>query len=261
MITDTILKECNLAFEEFFQSLIIDFPENQHQFEEIRAHSLRVVSLSNMLADVLLQTEEERRLAVINAMFHDFGKASLLSKNMEPLVIQREHATISAKIIQQLDFFQSMTAEEQLIILKSVENHNQIRLPKLDNDQHILFAKLLRDADKLDVFDASFRYFKERYIIQPLITRELNNSIEVSDKILKSIWAGKPAAYEDMKSVNDYKLILISMVYDLNYKFTFRVMSEKQYIQKIYETLPKRDPIIEVYRHIKLFVENKFVSG
>jgi hypothetical protein len=51
------------------------------------------------------------------------------------------------------------------------------------------------------------------------------------------------------------------MAFDLNYKFTFRLISEKQYIQKIYETLPKRDQIIDAYRGIKLFVENKFVSG
>lgn len=260
MITDTILKECNLAFEEFFQSLIIDFPDSQHQIDEIRGHSLRVVANSAMLADVVLQTEEERRLAVLSAMFHDLGKASLLTKNTEPLVIQREHAALSAKIIQQMDFFQLLTAEEQLIVLKSVENHNQIKLPKLDNEQQIMYAKLLRDADKLDVFDTSFRFFKERYAVQPLITKELSTHPEVSEKILKSIWAGKSAAFEDMKSMNDFKLVLISMVFDLNFKYTFRVMSEKQYIQKIYETLPKRDPIIEVYRHIKLFAENKFVS-
>jgi len=260
MITDLIMKECNLAFEEFFQSLTIDFPENQHQFEEIRSHSLRVASNSLLLADVLLQTEDERKIAHINALFHDMGKASLLSKNIEPLVIQRDHATVSAKIIQQMEFYQALSAEVQLIILRSVENHNIIKLPKLDNDQQVLFAKLLRDADKLDVFDSSHRYFKERYGIQPISTLELNNSIEISEKILKSIAAGKPAAYEDMKSMNDYKLLLISMAFDLNFKFTFRIMSEKQYIQKIYETLPKRDQIIDMYRNVKLFVENKFVS-
>ncbi|MBC8006145.1 MAG: HD domain-containing protein [Verrucomicrobia bacterium] len=260
MITDIILKECNLAFEEFFQSLIIDFPESQHQFEEIRGHSLRVVSNSLLLANILLQTEDEKRIATINALFHDLGKASLYSKNMEPQVIQREHATVSAKIIQHMDFYQTLPAEVQLIILKSIENHSIIKLPKLDNDQQTLYAKLLRDADKLDVFDSSFRFFKERYGIQPVITIDLNKSTEVSEKILKSIWAGKPASYEDMKSMNDYKLVLISMAFDLNFKYTFRVMSEKQYIQKIYETLPKRDQIIDVYRHIKLFVENKFVS-
>lgn len=260
MITDNILKECNLAFEEFFQSLTIDSPENQHQFDEIRSHSLRVAENSEQLANILLQTEDEKRIATIIALFHDVGKASLLSKNMEPLVIQREHGVASAKLIQQMDFFQSLSAEVQLTILKAVESHNLIKLSKLDNDQQTLYAKLLRDADKLDVFDSSHRYFKERYGIQPIVTMELNNSIEASEKILKNIWAGKPAAHEDMKSMNDYKLLLISMVFDLNFKHTFRVMSEKQYIQKIYETLPKRDHIIDVYRQVKLFVENKFVS-
>ena len=72
--------------------------------------------------------------------------------------------------------------------------------------------------------------------------------------------AGKTAAVEEMKTMNDYKLLLISMAFDLSFKFSFRLLSEKQYIQKIYETLPKRDQIIDAYRGIKLFVENKFVS-
>ena len=260
MITDLLLKECNLVFEEYFQSLIIDSPENQQQFEEIRAHSLRVVANSLSLAKVLLQTEEERRIATVNALFHDLGKASLIAKNIEPVNIQRDHATVSAKIIQQSEFYQGLSEEVQLIILKSVENHNILKLSKLDTEQQTLFARLLRDADKLDIFDSSYRFFKERYGIQPIITIDLNNSTEVSEKILKSILAGKTASVEDMKSMNDYKLLLISMAFDLNFKYTFRIMSEKQYIQKIYETLPKRDLIIEVYRNIKLFVENKFVS-
>ena len=260
MITDLLLKECHLVFEEYFQSLIIDSPDNQRQFEEIRAHSLRVVTNSQLLAKVLLQTEEEKRIATVNALFHDLGKATLISKNIEAMNVQRDHATVSTKIIQQSEFYQGLSAEVQLIILKSVENHNKLKLPKLDSEQQTLFARLLRDADKLDIYDSSYRFFKEKYGIQPNVTADLTNSTEVSEKILKSIMAGKTAAVEDMKSMNDYKLLLISMAFDLNFKYTFRIMSEKQYILKIYETLPKRDQIIDVYRSVKLFVENKFVS-
>ena len=260
MITDLLLKECHLVFEEYFQSLIIDSPENQHQFEEIRAHSLRVVTTSLLLANVLLQTEEEKRIATVVALLHDLGKASLISKNIEALNIQRDHATVSAKIIQQMEFYQGLSSEVQLIILNAVENHNKLKLPKLESEQQILFARLLRDADKLDVLDSSYRFFKEKYGIKPTVTTELNNSIEISEKILKSIFSGKTAAFEDMRSMNDYKLLLLSMSFDLNFKYSFRIMSEKQYVQKIYETLPKRDQIIDVYRNIKLFVENKFVS-
>lgn len=260
MITEVILKECRLAFEEFFQSLTIDSPENQHQFEEIRAHSLRVVANSLLLSNVVLQTEEDKRIATVNALFHDIGKASLMSKNVEALVIQRDHATVSAKIVQQMEFYQTLSADIQLVILKSIESHNKLKLPKLDSEQQTLFARLLRDADKLDIYDSSYRFFKEKYGIQPVITVDLIKTPDVSEKILKSILAGKTAAVEDMKTMNDYKLLLISMAFDLNFKYTFRIMSEKQYIQKIYETLPKRDQIIDVYRSIKLFVENKFVS-
>ena len=260
MITDLLLKECHLVFEEYFQSLIIDSPENQHQFEEIRAHSLRVVTTSLLLANVLLQTEEEKRIATVVALLHDLGKASLISKNIEALNIQRDHATVSAKIIQQMEFYQGLSSEVQLIILNAVENHNKLKLPKLESEQQTLFARLLRDADKLDVLDSSYRFFKEKYGIKPTVTTELNNSIEISEKILKSIFSGKTAAFEDMRSMNDYKLLLLSMSFDLNFKYSFRIMSEKQYVQKIYETLPKRDQIIDVYRNIKLFVENKFVS-
>ena len=260
MITEKLLKECRLEFDEYFQSLTSDTPENQHQFEEIRAHSIRVVGNSLLLSNFILQIDEDKGIATVNALFHDIGKASMISNGIEATVIQRDHATVSAKIIQQMAFYQNLPADIQSVILNSVENHNKLKLPKLDSEQQTLFARLLRDADKLDIFDSSYRFFKEKYGIQPVITVDLNRSTDVSEKILKSILAGKTATVEDMKSMNDYKLLLLSMAFDLNFKYTFRIMSEKQYIPKIYETLPKRDQIIDAYRGIKLFIENKFVS-
>ena len=261
MITEEILKECRLGFEEYFQTLIITAPENQQRVEDIRAHSLRVVGNSLLLAKIILQTDEDKRIAEVSALFHDLGKASMIVQGTEsPINIQRDHASVSGKIIQQMEFFKELSTDLQLIILKSIENHNKPKLPKLDNEQQTLFARLLRDADKLDIYDSSYRFLKEKYGIQPLMTLDLVSNGDVSEKIIKNIMAGKPALIEDMKSINDFKLCLMSMAFDLNFKYTFRIMSEKQYIQKIYETLPKRDQIIDVYRGIKLFVENKFVS-
>jgi putative nucleotidyltransferase with HDIG domain len=261
MITVELLKECRLEFEEYFQSLITDSPDSHLKVEDIRIHSLRVASNSHLLAKVLLQSEEEGSVAEVIALFHDYGKAVMIVQGTEsPINIQHNHASVSAKLVQQMEFFSKLSAEVQLIVLKSIENHNKIKLPKLDNEQQTLFARLLRDADKLDIFETSYRFFKERNGLQPLMTLDLINRAEVSDKIVKSVLAGKTAAVEDMKTMDDYRLMLLSMAFDLNFKYTFRILSEKQYIQKIYETLPKRDQIIDAYRGIKLFVENKFVS-
>lgn len=261
MITEELLKECRLEFEASFHSLIIDSPENQPRIEDIRLHSLRVAENSLLLARYMDQSEEDARVAEIIALFHDLGKAAMIVHGTEsPVNIQRDHAALSAKLIQQADFYNKLSADDQVNLLKSVGEHNKLKLPKLDNEQSVFFARLLRDADKLDIYDSSYRFFKEKNGIQPIMTFDLVNQIEVSEKIIKSILAGKTAAVEDMKTMNDYKLLLMSMAFDVNFKFTFRIMSEKQHIQKIYETLPKRDHIIDAYRSIKLFVENKFVS-
>ncbi|MDP2338092.1 MAG: HD domain-containing protein [Bacteroidota bacterium] len=260
MITEELLKESRFEFDKYFKSLNINSSDTQHKVDEIRVHSLRVADNSLLLAKIVLPTDEDKRIAEVIALFHDIGKALMISIDTEVFVIQRDHALVSGKIIQEMEFYKALSADFQLIILKSIENHNKHKLPKLDNEQQNLFARLLRDADKLDIFESSYRFFKEKSGIQPFATVDLVNSNEVSDKIIKSILAGKSGATEDMKTMNDYKLLLLSMAFDLNFKYTFRVISEKQYIQKIYETLPKRDQIIDVYRSIKLFVENKFVS-
>ena len=180
MITEELLKECRLEFEEYFKSLIIDSPENQNKVEDIRTHSLRVVSNSLLIAKVVSQTDEDRRIAEVSALFHDLGRASLIVQGTEsPTNIQREHAALSAKLIQQMDFYPKLTADIQLIILKSIEGHNKLKLPKLDNEQQTLFARLLRDADKLDIYESSYRFFKEKQGIQPIMTFDLINSTGV----------------------------------------------------------------------------------
>ena len=153
MITEEILKACRMAFEEYIKTLAVEYPDNHHKFQDIRAHSLQVVSNSILLANAVLPAEEDKRLAVIIALFHDIGKTSMIAKNLEASVILRDHATVSSKIIQQMDFFASLSADIQSVILKSVEGHSKLKLPKLDTEQQTLFARLLRDADKLDIYD------------------------------------------------------------------------------------------------------------
>ena len=50
------------------------------------------------------------------------------------------------KLIQRMEFYPKLSADIQLVILKAIEGHNKLKLPKLDNEQQTLFARLLRDA-------------------------------------------------------------------------------------------------------------------
>jgi putative nucleotidyltransferase with HDIG domain len=162
MVTLELLKECRLEFEENFQTLISDSPENQARIDDVRTHSLRVANNTALLAKTLLQTDDERYIAEIIALFHDYGKAVLIVQGTEsPINIQHNHAAVSAKLVQQMEFYSKLPADVQIIIHKAIESHNKIKLSKFDNEQQNHFARLLRDADKLDILEASYRFFKE----------------------------------------------------------------------------------------------------
>jgi len=52
----------------------------------------------------------------------------------------------------------------------------------------------------------------------------------------------------------------MSWVFDLNYKPSFEFLSKSRYLEAIYSTLPKNDLIIEIYRKIKVYTENRILQ-
>lgn len=82
---------------------------------------------------------------------------------------------------------------------------------------------------------------------------------QINAIVLESINRHQPVSKNDIKSVDDFKLFLISMVFDLNFKSSFQWLNEKQFVQKIYESMPKKDEVYDAYRKVRLYIENKFV--
>jgi len=46
-----------------------------------------------------------------------------------------------------------------------------------------------------------------------------------------------------VKTLNDFKLLQLGWVYDLNFPFTARIIAEKDYVKRIRKTMPESDEI------------------
>ncbi|MGB2958807.1 MAG: hypothetical protein WBD30_07955, partial [Bacteroidota bacterium] len=55
---------------------------------------------------------------------------------------------------------------------------------------------------------------------------------------------GEAVRRTDVKNINDFKLLQIGWVYDLNFTPTYRAVRDRGYVQSIAETLP-RTPEVE----------------
>ncbi len=226
-----------------------------------KEHSLRVAKLCASLAKKLELNEQESELAGLIGLLHDLGRFTQYEKYKSFDDFQTEdHAVLGVAIIKEQAFFLNLPEDDRQNIVEAIESHSKLSSHS-KGKQTSIWGTILRDADKLDIWELSVLNLKRDGSFNlPSISYNLPKTPSVSESIIKNLLSGKPVLKKDLQSVNDFKLMLIAMVYDLNYKASFHILNEKQLISKIYDSLPKRDDVIDAYRQVRLFIENKFVE-
>ena len=249
-------------FDDYSQKLISttdgDISENLLLKKE---HSLRVAQLCASLANKLELNEQECELAGLIGLLHDLGRFTQYEKHKSFDDLKTEdHAELGVAIIKEQAFFLNLPEDDRQNIVEAIELHNKLSFNS-KGKQTSIWGTILRDADKLDIWELCVLNLKRDGSFNlSSISYNLPKTPGVSESIIKNLLARKPVLKKDLQSVNDFKLMLIAMVYDLNYKASFHILNEKQLISKIYDTLPKRDDVIDAYRQVRLFIENKFVE-
>lgn len=71
--------------------------------------------------------------------------------------------------------------------------------------------------------------------------------------------AGKLVSKKNIVSEIDVKIMQLSWVYDFNFRPAFEYLLKNRYLENVYNSLPKNDLVIEIYRKIKVFAENKIM--
>lgn len=232
--------------------------ENLHMKKE---HSERVSARCKQLAAAINLEPDEQDFAGLAGLLHDVGRFAQFEKYKSFDDSQTEdHAALSVSMIQEADFFKAMNEYDQQVLLQSVGNHNKLTFTANDK-KTALMGQILRDADKLDNWELAVSLLKRDGSFGLTgVHYNLPKIPGVTDAVIKSLAAGKCVNKKDLHSLTDFKLFLMSMVYDLNFKASFAVVSDKQLIRKLYDSLSKRDDIIDAYRVMRLFVENKLTG-
>ncbi len=261
-MTEKILENGKQFFEDYTQKILKK--NDLHLVDSMqlkKEHSLRVAKLSAYIAGELGLDKANCQMAEFIGLLHDLGRFVQFEKyhSFDDQKTE-DHAALSLATFKNEAFFKELSEEDQQLVISVVEQHNKVAV--ISKDKNILqFSQILRDADKLDIWEVCVSYLKrDGSFSLPSISLDLPNTPGVSDVVIKTLLQGKPVQRKDLQTVNDFKLFVMAMVFDLNYKVSFHLLNQKQLIKKIYDTLPKRDDVINIYRQIRLLVENKFVE-
>lgn len=249
-------------FDKYINSFTGLSEDQQKNFAIKRDHSYRVADLTYSLAEKLNLADEEKYLAFYIGLFHDIGRFNqLIEYNTFNDAKSVDHAEYSINVLKEGEFLEGLSEEQVYIVLLAIENHNKRDLPKGLSEDELLYAKLIRDADKLDIFKVITDYYSnQRATPNHTLTWELPKGNSVSTAVSKEILNGLLVSRDKVANELDIKVMQLSWVYDINFKPSFEIVMAKRFLEKIYNSMPKNDKVIEIYRKVKVYAENKFIE-
>lgn len=257
-ITSEKLAELKEWFRTYVQTFYDHDPEIQQNIVLKEQHTQRVCNEIIAIGKELKLINNELRLAEIIALLHDIGRFEQFIRYRTFSDSKSEnHAELGVKIIKEKNILKSFDPELQKIIMLSVKYHNWQELPCELTEPLLMFSKLIRDADKLDIWKVvTDYYYRKDKTKNNAIELDLSDTPEVSDKIIRDLIDKKNVNIKYVKSLNDFKLLQVGWIFDINFRPTMKYISERRYVELIRDVLPDSEQIDEVFRVVHEYKNN-----
>jgi hypothetical protein len=218
-------------------------------------HTGRVCRNIVMLGNRLRLSADDLRVAEIMALYHDVGRFRQYAvyRTFRDAASEN-HALLGIAEIEKNGLLDGLPNKTRERILSAIRWHNTLSIPEGLDDTLRFFIRLLRDADKLDIWKVFTEHYEKRKT-HPNKTVELDLPDDggYSNKVVRDLGNRTVIRMEDLKSLNDFKLLQISWVYDLSFKPTMERLLEKGYLDRIAASLPDTDEICSALQSARAY--------
>lgn len=222
-------------------------------------HTHHVCDNMNLLIDSLTLSPNERITAEAIALFHDLGRFEQYQQySTFRDDISENHAALCVKILKKESVLVKVPDEERRTIYLAISLHNVFRVPSSINGRDLLFTRLIRDADKLDIW----RIFVE-YYMQPETERASAVGLGFPDQpgcsteVLDCLEKREMVNRSTLKNLNDFTLLQLSWVFDLNFPTSFQLVLDRGYIDGLSKTLPEDGKVEKALGLIREYAAEK----
>jgi hypothetical protein len=241
-------------FADYCATFTMPSEVDQRNIAIKREHTHQVCLNSIRIAEDLELDQQDTRLSEAIALFHDVGRFPQYQRHKTfDDSISVNHAVLGSKVLLENNVMGGLSQHERDMIVRSVTLHNVFTLPEGLDKRALLFARLIRDADKLDILRVVIEYFEQDEGSRAeAVALGLPDVPEgYSPAVLACLVRGEMARKDALTTLNDFKLLQLAWLYDLNFACSLRMVVERDYIRKISKMLPRTEEItraIEIVR-------------
>lgn len=256
-MTDTDFLKLKNIFLNYTKNFYSKNPAVHQNIILKEEHTLRVFNNAAIICDSLDCSDNLKLLAKVSALFHDIGRFEQFTRyNTFDDSISENHAKLSTKILKEENFLSILSNSEREIIIDSIIVHNMFKIPNHYSKDTLLLSKIVRDADKLDILKVVTDYYavmdKEK---NPAIEHNLPPTNQYSKFIVQDILNNRNSENKYMKTCNDIRLMKLTWLFDINFPITLKLISERKYIEKTMNVLPKNEDMKKIYSHLLMYTK------
>jgi len=252
------LKKFKVWFEQYVAGFYCDDDYVNANLKLKEDHTRRTCDEILYLADQLSLSDNQKLIVETIALLHDIGRFEQFKRYRtynDPRSIN--HCLLGLEIIRETNVLNEIDKQERDLIEKAIRFHGQKQLPADLDGQCLLFSKLIRDADKLDVYYIVTQYYRQ-YQDDPrnfAIELELPDQPRYSPAVVDAILQGRLIDYNSLKTLNDMKLLQLGWVYDINFTAALKRIRDCKFLEMLLDLLPKTRDIENVRERIFAYVD------
>jgi HD domain len=253
---------CSAWFDRYVRSFTTSVGEDQRNFDLKYEHTVRVRGSALHIAAELGLAQQDTALAGIIAQYHDVGRFPQYRdyrtfRDSESV----NHAALGAAELIRRDALTELPPEERHLVVRAVALHNVFLLPGGLAPRTALHARLVRDADKLDIW----RIFTE-ILALPGPERPsaaglgLPETPAYTPGILEHLRRREMVRLASLNTLNDFKLLQLAWVYDLNFLPSLRLVRERDVIGRLSATLPADAALRSAVDAVRRYVDERLAG-
>ncbi|MBO7422108.1 MAG: HD domain-containing protein [Oscillospiraceae bacterium] len=196
------------------------------------AHTYRVANLCERIADTVPSADKD--LAWLSGMLHDVGRFEQVKRyNTFSDADSVDHAAFGADLLFKehlIDSFGTFDKDCVDILETAIRNHNRFRIEEGLSDEYMTYCRILRDADKIDIFRVNTETPLEE--IYNVTSEELKQAA-VSDAVKNGFKEKRALIRNERKTPADILVGHICLVHELEYPISVKIAWEQGYLDQL----------------------------
>ena len=253
-----LLHEMHAWMNGYMRSYHTDDAEVMRGIRLKEIHTGYVTANARALARHLGCGPHDTALAGIIGLFHDVGRFRQYAVYRTFNDAQSEdHAELGLKVLDGLDFMERLSAADADLVRFAVKYHNKKEIAATDDRRRLFFAKLIRDADKLDIYRVLLPFLTPDGADKAPKFVPSDAAQEVSPDFIADFAAGRQADYYRLRTHGDRRIVRLMWIYDINFVWTLRRIRDRGYIDAFIESLPAQAGIAAGVARLRAYVARR----